>query len=251
MLSSVADAAYEQMDWLCGRPVYPRETSGPFSVRPDASQPVWTHADVGAGPLVATPFPGCDTVYATFKYAVQKNGKRPAVGQRTLIKVRPGPQRALGSRGVLHAPAAPRPAARRAEARQSATRAARPPARRRCACASVLRRECSRGGVGLRLGRRCVPPPRRCALRAGAAAAWLRRGASAAVAALGLRARALRHVALLSPRRPQTEHVKDPKDASKSVEKLHLGDYAFITYDEMAARVVRPSRGLPSAPRLP
>lgn len=96
-----------------------------------------------------------------------------------------------------------------------------------------------------------MPPPRRCALRAGAAAAWLRRGASAAVAALGLRARALRHVALLSPRRPQTEHVKDPKDASKSVEKLHLGDYAFITYDEMAARVVRPPAVFPALHACP
>ena len=50
--------------------------------------------------------------------------------------------------------------------------------------------------------------------------------------------------------RPQAEHIKDPKDASKSVEKLHLGDYHFITYDEMAARVVRPACGS-AAPRYP
>jgi hypothetical protein len=130
MLSSVADVAYEQMDWLCGRPVYPRETSGPFSVRPDPSKAVWTHADVGAGPLVATPFPGCDTVYATFKYAVQKNGKRPAVGQRTLIKVRPRPPahlwKAGGSRrcGCATTRSAPRKGSPECHARGAAARPA-------------------------------------------------------------------------------------------------------------------------------
>jgi hypothetical protein len=42
---------------------------------------------------------------------------------------------------------------------------------------------------------------------------------------------------------PQAEHVADPKDPSKTVEKLHLGDYSFITYAEMAARVVRAAAG--------
>jgi hypothetical protein len=40
--------------------------------------------------------------------------------------------------------------------------------------------------------------------------------------------------------------VADPKDASKKVEKLHLGDYHFITSNEMAARVVR-TRSAPRA----
>ena len=88
MLSEAVDSAYSTMDWLCGRPVFPREQAGPFSVRADASEAVWTHAKVGGGALATTPFPGCDTVYATFRYAVEKNASRPAVGQRALIKAR-------------------------------------------------------------------------------------------------------------------------------------------------------------------
>ena len=49
---------------------------------------MWTHSSVGAGALQAVPFPGCDTVYATYTYAVAKNGNRPAVGTRALLKVR-------------------------------------------------------------------------------------------------------------------------------------------------------------------
>ena len=88
MLSEAVDSAYQTMDWLCGRPVFPREQAGAFSVRADPSQPVWTHAKVGSGALATTPFPGCDTVYATFRYAVEKNAARPAVGQRSLLKAR-------------------------------------------------------------------------------------------------------------------------------------------------------------------
>jgi hypothetical protein len=79
---------YDGMDYLCGRPTFAREQPGPFSVRADASRPVWTHPSVKGGALVSTPFPGCDTVYATFQYAVAKNGSRPAVGMRELIKAR-------------------------------------------------------------------------------------------------------------------------------------------------------------------
>ena len=90
----VFNAAFETMDYLCGRPTFAREQPGPFSVRADPARPVWTHANVGAGALVTTPFPGCDTIYATFQYAVAKNGSRPAVGTRRLLKARRAPRRA-------------------------------------------------------------------------------------------------------------------------------------------------------------
>ena len=66
---------------------YPKH-QGAYSVRADPARPVWTHSSVGAGALQAVPFPGCDTVYATFAYAVAKNASRPAVGTRALLKVR-------------------------------------------------------------------------------------------------------------------------------------------------------------------
>jgi hypothetical protein len=87
-MESIFGPIYDSMDYLCGRPTFAREQPGPFSVRADPSRPVWTHPDVKDGPLVGTPFPGCDTVYATFQYAVAKNGSRPAVGMRKLIKAR-------------------------------------------------------------------------------------------------------------------------------------------------------------------
>jgi hypothetical protein len=111
---SFVDTLQASMDYLCGRPVSgttftyllllaPHRPSldtghvpsqryakhqGPYSVRADPSRPVWTHSSVGAGALQTVPFPGCDTVFSTFQYAVAKNGTRPAVGQRALIKVR-------------------------------------------------------------------------------------------------------------------------------------------------------------------
>ena len=109
-MDAVFGAAFDTMDYLCGRPTFSREQPGPFSVRADPSRPVWTHASVGGGALLATPFPGCDTVYATFQYAVAKNGSRPAVGMRTLIKVRRTRNSALSSRCGA---AVPRVAARR------------------------------------------------------------------------------------------------------------------------------------------
>jgi len=56
---------------VCGREHYPREQAGAFSVRADPSKAVWTHERIGAGAPSQVPFPGCDTVYATFKYAVE------------------------------------------------------------------------------------------------------------------------------------------------------------------------------------
>ena len=87
---SIGEFVSDGMDFLCGRQVFPKQ-HGPYSVRPDASQAVWTNPLVGAGPLVTEPFPGCDTVYATFQYAVQKNSGRPAVGMRPVLKAR-GPE---------------------------------------------------------------------------------------------------------------------------------------------------------------
>jgi hypothetical protein len=69
------------------RQSYPKQ-HGPYSVRADPARPVWTNDTVGGGPLLAIPFPGCDTLYSTFQYAVAKNSGRPAVGHRPLLKAR-------------------------------------------------------------------------------------------------------------------------------------------------------------------
>jgi hypothetical protein len=129
---------YDGMDYLCGRPVFPREQRGAFSVRADAARPVWTHASVGAGPLVATPFPGCDTVYATFQYAVAKNGTRPAVGMRALVKAR---ARSVASREAEQSQCCAGAAARCAWAlpRTARSAAAQQPRGARSACAPHAR----------------------------------------------------------------------------------------------------------------
>jgi long-subunit acyl-CoA synthetase (AMP-forming) len=42
-------------------------------------------------------------------------------------------------------------------------------------------------------------------------------------------------------------HVADPVDPSKTFEKLELGDYTFITYAQLAARVESFATGLVAA----
>jgi len=133
------------MDWVCGRQVrgcrccaptghgasrlsqvYPKQ-HGPYSVRANPAEPVWTNAGVGANALLDIPFPGCDTIYATFQYAVGKNGNRPAVGTRPLLKARPQPRgtAALSWRSISVT---------------SLRRAALPPPSRRPACGSAAAR---------------------------------------------------------------------------------------------------------------
>ena len=38
------------------------------------------------------PFPGCDTIYEVFQYALKRNGNRPALGTREHIKARTQPE---------------------------------------------------------------------------------------------------------------------------------------------------------------
>ena len=70
------------------RPRYKKEVPGAYSV-PESAAPgaPFRRADM-LGELVTTPFPGCDTIYATFQYAARNNGRRNAVGTRKIIKVR-------------------------------------------------------------------------------------------------------------------------------------------------------------------
>jgi hypothetical protein len=70
--------------------VFPKQ-HGPYSLRLNPAVPVWTNSAVGAAALPDTPFPGCDTMYSTFQFAVSKNGGRPAVGVRPLLKARQRP----------------------------------------------------------------------------------------------------------------------------------------------------------------
>ena len=68
-----------------GRPHYP-ERKGEYSVRSKASNglAVWSNADRPSD-FSTTPFPGCETVFDVFNYAVRVNGSRPAVGERKII----------------------------------------------------------------------------------------------------------------------------------------------------------------------
>ena len=70
------------------RPYYPAR-KGPYSVYDVATTGdfVWRNAD--AVELADTPFAGCHTVYDVFEYAVDKNGNRPAMGERDVVKVEP------------------------------------------------------------------------------------------------------------------------------------------------------------------
>ena len=69
------------------RPRYKRH-KGAYSV-PESAAPgaPFRRADK-LGDLTTMPFPGCDTIFATFQYAARVNGRRNAVGYRKLLKVR-------------------------------------------------------------------------------------------------------------------------------------------------------------------
>ena len=88
MLPQIAGAALAGLllKLHASRPHFPAH-EGPYSVRrTDEPGEPFRHSDKRE--IATTPFPGCDTIYATFRYAVKRNGQRRALGTRALLKVR-------------------------------------------------------------------------------------------------------------------------------------------------------------------
>lgn len=71
------------------RPYYERR-KGPYSVYDVASTGDRVYRNADTEELSDTPFAGCHTVYDVFEYAISKNGNRPALGERNIVKVRGG-----------------------------------------------------------------------------------------------------------------------------------------------------------------
>ena len=67
------------------RPYFPKR-KGAYSVKDGASDATcWRHADYAT--MKDEPIPGCKTIYDVFEYAVDKNGNKPAIGERRVLKV--------------------------------------------------------------------------------------------------------------------------------------------------------------------
>jgi long-chain acyl-CoA synthetase len=71
---------------LTGNRPYYKRREGPYSVYDVTSdgQRVYRNADVAE--LAETPFRGCHTVTDVFEYAIAKNGNRPAMGEREILR---------------------------------------------------------------------------------------------------------------------------------------------------------------------